>query len=871
MFKTHTIQRIFSAFAALIIGVLAVNAQMLPVPTEVKALPGQPGTSGSIVTVSWNGITGTDVPMKYYVYQASGVTEDKSKFVRIATIPHSPNTRENRYSFTAQIAKAGTYTFYVSAYWEKTGEGERSAIATAEVKQVETPVIRFVSAPVTLGSVGKAYVYQTKVETSASGPITYKLEVKSATGQHGFVLSDGGKLSWEQPVAGRYEVSITALVTKDGKNYDAKQAFLIVIGEGGDNTFKFLTEPVKFGYVGRPYTYASRAGVANSNVAPTYSLVAGPKGMTIDQRTGLVKWEPTEVGKYEIVIAATIEVNGTVTTIKQSYVLEIKQGDTPKQGCAKITGKVTYDDPAAGGKIEGVVTAWRLEKTDRGGNTTGVYLPVYRAEINADGKYYLYVPDGTYKVRIEGRSFFAEWFDNVTELAEATDVKMACDEIKEINFAVTPRPEPVLIVVEGRVFDAVTNEPVKGLVVFESRSKDVGAADDRYRSVVAEVRGDGTYETKIQSGVNYTAMVRPALTKDLPNASQYLAEFWENTNDATKATVLNLNENTKNINFPMDKRVPRNNGLTGVMKNHYTGAPVVGKVVAHRVVSRTNDKGDTVAKTVVAVSVETNSDGGFMFTDLEPGEYVLLGLPAGRPFVPGWMVLGQKAATEWGKAQRVSVGDIMLTVIYDIQLDTVKGERGKGRVRGFVYDKRGGIISKGSDVVQQSAGITGALVVARDEDGAIIDYSIAENEGAFDLTNLAVGAMTITADRFEFEPVVQTVDISANIPERVVSIGLQSIRSTTSVDVPLNEVGTTVNLWPNPTAADATVRFTATAGQVMIRIVSTSGIELSQLATVVAGGEVSITVPTSDLATGMVMVHVSNGAKTFALPLNIVR
>ena len=496
-------------------------------------------------------------------------------------------------------------------------------------------------------------------------------------------------------------------------------------------------------------------------------------------------------------------------------------------------------------------------------------MPVYKAEINSEGKYTLFVPEGTYKIRVEGRSFIAEWHENVTEVAEAKDVTVACDAMMQIDFVVTPRPEPVLVVVEGRVFDAVTNEPVKGLVVFENRSKEAGATDDRYRTVVAEVRSDGSYEAKVQSGVSYIAMVRPAPTKDLPNASQYLAEFWENTNDATKATVLHVTANTKNIDFPMDKRVARNNGFTGAMKNFHTGAPVVGKVVAHRVVSRTNEKGDTVLNKITAVTVETNSNGGFIFTDLEPGEYVVLGLPAGRPFVPGWMVTGQKAATEWGKAQRVGVSDVMVAMVFDINLDTVKSERGKGRVRGFVYDKRGGIVKKDGDKVQQSSGIPGTLVVARDEDGTIIDYSVAENEGAFDLTDLAVGIMTITADRFDFEPTVQTVDINAGTPERVVSIGLRP--STTGVDVPLNEVGSTLSLWPNPTNGDATVRFNARAGEAMVSIISVSGVELARFATVVAAGDVSISLPTAELPTGMVMVHVTNGPTAFALPLNIVR
>ena len=861
MSRMSTIQR-FLSLVLLFVGALSLSAQVRPVPTGLKATPGQTSTT---VIITWNGITGDPAPMKYYVYQASGITEDMSKFSRIATVAHSPNVRENIHSFVAQVAKSGTYTFYVSGFWADGGEGGRSAIATVELSKGETPVIKFVSLPVATATIGKPYTYQTKIETSATGTITYKLETSAV----GMTISDGGLITWNEPKAGRFEVSVRALVSKDGKDYETKQAFVLTVGDGKDGAFKFLTEPLKFGSAGRAYVYPARAGVVNSNVAPTYALVAGPKGMVVDENTGIVKWESPEVGKYEIVISATALVNGERITIKQSYVLEIKQGETPNKGCAKIYGSVTYDDPAGGGKLDGVITAWRLEKVVRGGSNSEVYMPVYKAEINSDGKYFLYVPEGTYKLRAEGRNFIAEWHEDVKEVAEAKDVTVACNTMTQVDFAVTPRPEPVLVVVEGRVFDAVTNEPVKGLVVFENRSKEAGAADDRYRTVFAEVRADGSYEAKIQAGVGYIAMVRPAPSRDLPNASQYLAEFWENTNDATKATVLNISANMKNIDFPMDKRVARNNGFAGAMKNFYTGVPVVGKVVAHRVVIRPNDKGDTVLNKVAAVTVETNSNGGFLFTDLEPGEYVVLGLPAGRPFVPGWMVAGQKAATEWGKAQRVSVDDAMVAMVFDINLDTVKSERGKGRIRGFVYDKRGGIVNTKGEVVQQSAGVPGSLVVARDEDGSIIDFSIAENEGAFDLTDLAIGAMTITADRFEFEPAVQTVDINANTPERVVSIGLRP--TTSSVDVPLNEVGSTLNLWPNPTTGDATVRFNARAGEAMVSIISVSGVELARFATVVAAGEVSIALPTAELPTGMVMVHVTNGQTAFALPLNIVR
>jgi hypothetical protein len=865
---TAAIQRFVLVAIAVLSSALSMTAQtQYPSPTGLTATytASANGLSGYVV-LSWNGIADfTPLPGKYSVHQASGITEDMTKFAMIGTVLHNAGNRENRYSFTIQTIKSGTYTFYVRGLWTN-GEGPRSAIVTLEVKTPDAPVIRFVSLPVTSGFVGKAYYYQTKVETSAPGPVTYKI----VSGPDGMTITEGGKLVWNEPRAGRYEIVITAVVTKDGKTYDARQSYVLTITDGTNQTLKFLTEPIKTGTAGIRYVYPARAGVVNGNVMPTYAIIAAPQGMVIDAKTGLLSWENTVVGKHEVVIAAWAAVNGVETTVKQSYVLEIKEGKPAEKGCATITGTVTFDDPTTNATLEGVVTAWRQEVVKKdNGSSTNVYRAVYKGEIK-NGVYTISLPEGTYKLRVEGKSFFAEWHADALELADAKDVVIACNTTTTVDFGVKVRPEPVLVVAEGRVFDAVTNEPVKAVVVFECRSKDVGAVDDRYRVVTAETRDDGSYEAKIQSGVNYVAMVRLVATKD--NAtSQYLAEFWNNTNDATQATVINATASIKDINFPMDKRQPRNNGFSGTMMNHYTSAPVVGKVVAYRFVTRVGEKGDTVMTKAGAMTVETNSNGGYLFTDMEPGNYIIMGMPAGRPFIPGWMVMGQMAAKEWKGAQVVSVGDVMTAVQYDIRLDTVKGEKGKGRVRGFVYDKRGGIVNKPSDVVNSSNGVVGTLVIARDENGDIIDFAISENEGAFELSEMAIGTNTITADRLEFDPSVQSVTIDPSITERVISIGMQTVKTTTNVDVPLNDVGASINLWPNPTTGAASVRFNSAAGDVMVRIVSTTGTELASFGMVVSGGEVSIALPTAELPTGMVMVHVTNGQTAFALPLNIIR
>jgi hypothetical protein len=213
----------------------------------------------------------------------------------------------------------------------------------------------------------------------------------------------------------------------------------------------------------------------------------------------------------------------------------------------------------------------------------------------------------------------------------------------------------------------------------------------------------------------------------------------------------------------------------------------------------------------------------------------------------------------------------MIAMPDDIRLDTAKGERGKGRVRGFVYDKRGGIVNNGKDQdkVQGAPAIVGSLVVARDESGAIVDFSLSENEGAFDLTELNIGNVTITADRVDFEPTTSVVAIDAANADHQISLGL--VQSVSSVEVPVDAVGTTVNLFPNPASANASVRFMSNAGTADIRILSMTGVVLATQNVTVNGGQTTVVLNTSSMPVGMVMVQVTNGASTFALPLQIVR
>ena len=772
MSTSKPLSRFLMTLVVIATGFISLVAQVRPTPSEFKAKVVAEPNAAAYVFLSWIGVTGDGQPAAYNIYMAAGQTEDETKFDKVGRVEVKPNDppRENSYSFMVKDLKPGTYTFYVRGAW-------------ANDLGPRTPI--------------KVLVIEDKTEAKI----------------------------W------------------------------------------FASSPVKTGHVSKPYSYEAKAKALVDGMI-RYSLINAPEGMTINAETGLITWNEPRAGRYEITVKASIEAGGVVIFTKQSYVLEIGKGEDEPKHCATLTGDVKFEDPA-NTVVRGVVIAWRLDRaTKDNGDTLETFSPVYKAEIKG-GMYILEVPAGTYKLRVEGENFLAEWHENVGELADAMTVVAECNTRTVVNFTVTARPEPTIVVIKGRVFDALTKAGLKALVIFDARSKEDGGVDGRYRRLVAETNAEGNYEIRLQAGVNYVAYAK-ILGHD-NKESDYLAEFWNDTHDASTATLINVTANEDGINFSMDKRPVFENGFSGMLKNTHTGAGVSGKVIAYLIHHKIKDSGDTLLDKHSVQTVETDANFGYRFTNLEPGIYIVFGVPSERPNVPGWMKFAGTAATEWHEATRIEVGEVMLTVEYDILLDTAKGERGKGRVRGWIYDKRGGIFNKEDNDgrVQNASAVTGSLVVARDEDGDIIDFALSENEGAFELTELSVGTITVTADRLDFDPTSQVITLDAANTDHQLSLGL--VASVTGVEVPVDAVGGTVNLWPNPASANATVRFSSVTGSADIRILSMTGVVLATQNVNVNSGETSVVLNTNALPIGMVMVHVTNGTSTFALPLQIVR
>jgi hypothetical protein len=584
-----------------------------------------------------------------------------------------------------------------------------------------------------------------------------------------------------------------------------------------------------------------------------YAVEHAPDGLSIDKTTGKMTWTNPTAGRHVFVVIVTgVNANGETVTAKQEFVLEIGDGEN-HNACAAVFG--TVKDENGESVKEGVVVAWMMKA---GSNGKDRLTPVSKASIR-DGVYVMELPAGTYKFRVEGHGFYAEWYENVGEPVDAKSIEVACNTRTEVNFVVALIPEPTFYMAYGMVIDAETGKGLENaLVTFTARKGD--GVRGEYKTAVAETDADGNYEVKVCGYVYIaTAIARPANNEK----NLYMQEWWEETHDVTTATPIEITGDVNNINFTMDLRENYDNGFHGQMVDNETGNGVPGKVVAYLL---SNDKEPNKSH---VETVATDNEGNYEFTNLVPGVYLVYGIPGERPWVPGWYVDGEHAAESWKHATKIEVGETMVDGDHDIRLVQAKKEIGRGRVSGWCYDKRGGIIVKDGGSVQGSIPVVGAIVIAKDAQGNIVDFAMADAEGKYSLEQMGLGTFSVMADRIFFESANSSVVIDDQNLDVLTSFGMHAVVS--SVEVPTNLVGTSLNLYPNPARSSATLTMPTTAGAVSVRIVDMMGTVISTNNLMATEGTSSFVIETASLPMGMVMVHVTNGGSTFALPLQIVR
>jgi RHS repeat-associated protein len=190
----------------------------------------------------------------------------------------------------------------------------------------------FTSTPVLSSYVGQAYLYQPTVTDPNMGVrLVYSSTTPGIT-----VNPTTGLVSWANPTSTTIQLQVT-----DCFGGTAVQSYPLAVSSGvADRPPVFTSAPVISVAGGEPYDYLATAADPDSGQTLTFSVVSGPKGLTIDPQSGLVTWTAPEVqtGSYPVTLQVSDGHGGTAT---QGYAIVLTTC-MPDDAIAITSTPVTY-------------------------------------------------------------------------------------------------------------------------------------------------------------------------------------------------------------------------------------------------------------------------------------------------------------------------------------------------------------------------------------------------------------------------------------------------------------------------------------------------------------------------------------------------
>jgi hypothetical protein len=641
----------------------------------------------------------------------------------------------------------------------------------------------------------------------------------------------------------------------------------------GDPMFRigqlvFTSQPPLVGRAGVPYVYTAQARSKDSTAIIRYmSDWMNPQGFKIDSVSGKVAWTPATRGWYKISILARSN-KGELGM--QGFMVAVTAGNGIVQG--KVTD--TAGTGIAGVAIE-VLQAITTQpaysacysyatKTDKYGN--------YRISNIDPGKYKLHAVSPT-------PLYASQWFDGKSSAFDA-DVVTVVDSTSATSYltanfvlraGIIRLP---LVVVTGTVKDTAA-KAIKGADVFFVRSGfalNSNSSVEDFRNMfelegpALDFRMEGTsphvFHVKTDSLGKYAAKLLPGIYIGYARAIGFAVEFYNEQSELLKATPISLSKDTSGINFSLAKLPPVALGIIkGMVMDTAKAIGVRARIIAMR------DRWlatDPYAKARSYVT-DTDSLGVYTLTDLLPGSYFVLALPVGN-YAPAFYST-DTTGIWWRRATRVVINGNTAT---DIDIYVREMPRS---LHGFTA-----ILGKIRINGVTTANAAGALVYAK-RNSDIAGFSIADGAGQYEISGLAPGTYTVTADLPGYdspESKAATVSYNSLTGAPVTASVDLNLSVTTDVSDPSAALPQSFVLsqnYPNPFNPSTAINFQlSAAGNVDLRVYDMLGREVAVLVTgVQSPGSHTVQFDASALATGVYMYRLSAGTMTATMKMLLLK
>ncbi len=577
-----------------------------------------------------------------------------------------------------------------------------------------------------------------------------------------------------------------------------------------------------------------------------------PKGMIIDENTGVLSWEKAVSGYYSIpVIAQATCDNGlTKETITGKFNLRVG----PDQSDYSDVLIQLYDETDEVKDFYGTATMWSADR-DENSATGFPFAMTSRIEKNYVG---FSLPAGKYYLRVNAKGYKQQFYKDAFNINNAEIIVVGESDSVMLSMMLHSIPQPNFHTVTGQVTDARTGEPVQSLVTFQSIQSVIGSRDsigsmnEAYSLAQTITDENGKYVITLADINSYYAHA-----KALPHKKNisYEIQYYEDAATYYEADIIFLKADKKGVDFKLKRKEVQDGTISG---------------------SVSSKEKEVVESTVIALSVDgkgskavtRTENGSYKFGNLNYGKYVLLSLPNERTYLPGYYVAGDVASLTWEDASIIDVDIATDAVQYDI----IHAELDRGAARG-IAKFRGRLMKKWKGMSPgegEGESISGAVVTLTNAEGKVYDYSISNTYGDFEMESIAQGTYTLNIDKFGYEAYSEEVEINYSESLDFGSDIELTAKATTSVDYDsFDDNGLTVS--PMPVLDNSTVRFTGEAGTANIELISINGNVVFSESISTNAGENTYELKANELVSGQYIMVIRNGEMITAGKITVVK
>lgn len=841
------------------------DAPPQPIHTTIKVDVKESHPVQGDITIYWgDGDTKNELGSHFVVTQYTVVANEK-KSEEIARISRFPDSTE-RYSYRVSNLRPGNYCYSVALIDAETKSTSKPSERVCGTIKDSEPRMEFAKKNdfIRLDSDGNGEIVA-KVINNTDCEAVLNWEMSDLILKGSQPLSSGGVLYKVQaPREGLYKAKINLINKCEGNIVDVMNVTVCYgkCDSTGNTPSLYFDRETDFSLSGqehRKFSYDVNAHTTEKAEIKYYlsDALNGayniPKGFTIDENSGLMRWDSPIIGNYNIpVIVVAKYSNNDVERIEGVFRLRIG----PNHGNYSDLMVNFYDETDEVKDYHGTVTVW---SADREVNSPTGFPFAMSVDIEGDNAHFR-IPAGKYYLRANVRGYKVQFYKDAFNINDAEIIEVGESDSVMLSMMLNSIPQPNFYTVSGRVTDARTGEPVPSLVTFQSIQSVIGGRDslgsNNGNHSIAQVRTDekGNYSVKLADINSYYAHAR-AIPKS--NTVRYEVQFYEGAATYFEADIIFLKEDKSGVDFKLEKVEVQNGTISGSVSSK-ENAEVESTVIALSVDGKGNK------------SVTRTENGNYKFGNLNYGKYILLSLPNENNYLPGYFVAGDVASLTWEDASTIDVGINQDAVQYDI----IHAEIERGSARG-IANFRGRLMKKWKGMSPgegggESESISGAVVTLTSAEGNVYDYSISNTYGDFEMESIAQGTYTLNIDKIGYEAYSDVIEINYSESLDFGSDIELTAKVTTSVAYDtFDDNGLTVS--PMPVLDNSTVRFTGEAGTANIELISINGDVVFSESITTNAGENTYELKANELVSGQYVLVIRNGEMITAGKITVVK